>query len=109
MESTQKIDLIDRLLPPDSAYCNHTTKKLPVNISVITFTPLVNMDSSNDPGKDAGTASEKLRDYISKNGVKNINEFIGNELKAWEEVEVNIAVTGDSGAGKSSYINAIRG
>ena len=53
--------------------------------------------------------AQKMEDYISRNGVANIKQFLENELKAWKEVEVNIAVTGDSGAGKSTFINEIRG
>ena len=28
---------------------------------------------------------------------------------AWKNVELNVLITGDSGAGKSSFINAVRG
>lgn len=35
-------------------------------------------------------------------------EFKRGKRDKWAKVEVNIAVTGDSGAGKSSFINAIR-
>ena len=31
------------------------------------------------------------------------------ELEKWRDVEINICVTGESGVGKSSFINAIRG
>ncbi|KAJ7376197.1 Interferon-inducible GTPase 5-like [Desmophyllum pertusum] len=38
-----------------------------------------------------------------------MDEFFKKKLKSWQDVEVNIGITGDTGAGKSSYINAIRG
>ena len=51
---------------------------------------------------------EELQREIDESGVSNIEEFLRKRLERWREVEVNIAVTGDSGAGKSSFINAIR-
>ena len=70
-------------------------------------TPPVNMASSH--GHKTRNRVQKIQDHISRNGVANIKQFLENELKLWKEVEVNIAVTGDSGAGKSTFINAIRG
>ena len=52
---------------------------------------------------------KQVRDYISQNGCKNIDTFLKPILNMWREVEVNIAVTGDAGAGKSSFINALLG
>ena len=51
---------------------------------------------------------KELQREIDESGVSNIEEFLRKRLERWREVEVNIAVTGDSGAGKSSFINAIR-
>ena len=52
---------------------------------------------------------EELQNEIDVRGVSNIEEFLRKRLERWREVEVNIAITGDSGSGKSSFINAIRG
>ena len=51
---------------------------------------------------------KELKHEIDETGVSNIKEFIRKRLERWREVEVNIAITGDSGSGKSSFINAIR-
>ena len=51
---------------------------------------------------------KELQHEIDESGVTNIKEFLRRRLERWREVEVNIAVTGDSGSGKSSFINAIR-
>ena len=51
---------------------------------------------------------EELKKEIEECGVSNIEEFFRKRLEKWREVEVNIAITGDSGSGKSSFINAIR-
>ena len=50
----------------------------------------------------------ELEKEIEESGVSNIDEFFRKRLEKWREVEVNIAITGDSGSGKSSFINAIR-
>jgi putative ribosome biogenesis GTPase RsgA len=47
--------------------------------------------------------------HIEEHGVTGIEEFFKAELERWKDVEINIGVTGDSGVGKSSFINAIRG
>lgn len=49
-----------------------------------------------------------VQGYVDENGVANIEEFIKNKLECWRDVEVNIAISGSSGAGKSSFINTIR-
>ena len=51
---------------------------------------------------------KELQHEIDESGVTNIKEFLRKRLERWREVEVNIAITGDSGSGKSSFINAIR-
>ena len=51
---------------------------------------------------------EELQREIDESGVAKIDEFVRKKLQQWKSVEVNIAVTGVSGAGKSSFTNAIR-
>ena len=51
---------------------------------------------------------EELQREIDESGVANIEEFLRKRTERWREVEVNIAITGNSGAGKSSFINTIR-
>ena len=51
---------------------------------------------------------EELQEEVDEKGVSNVKEFFKKRLDRWREVEVNIAITGNSGVGKSSFINAIR-
>ena len=51
---------------------------------------------------------EDVQGYVDENSVSNIEEFFKIKLEGWRDVEVNIAISGSSGAGKSSFINAIR-
>ena len=51
---------------------------------------------------------KELQNEIDVSGVSNIKEILHKRLERWREVEVNVAITGDEGSGKSSFINAIR-
>ena len=49
-----------------------------------------------------------VKEHIQQHGVENLEPYFKKKLEEWREVTVKIAVTGVSGAGKSSFINAIR-
>ena len=51
----------------------------------------------------------EIQNYVQQHGVKGISEFLKQKLDTWKETEVHIGVTGDSGSGKSSFVNTIRG
>ncbi|XP_038186505.1 interferon-inducible GTPase 1-like [Arvicola amphibius] len=46
---------------------------------------------------------------LSKGNIQVANSFITNALKEMDSTPLNVAVTGESGSGKSSFINALRG
>ena len=53
--------------------------------------------------------SEELQDFVRENGVSGLAEFVSSRLDNWRNITIQFAVCGVSGAGKSSFINCIRG
>ncbi|CAB3999842.1 interferon-inducible GTPase 5-like [Paramuricea clavata] len=51
----------------------------------------------------------EARTYIKQNGVSGIEEFLRKKLEGSKDVKIRFGITGDSGTGKSTFINAIRG
>ena len=55
---------------------------------------------------------EELQDakrLLEEKGVVGADDVIREKLEGWRNVNVKIGVTGSSGCGKSSFINAFRG
>ena len=52
----------------------------------------------------------QAKECIDKNGLADgLMDLLQSQLDEWKDVEINIGVTGVTGVGKSSFINAIRG
>ena len=51
---------------------------------------------------------DELQTYVEKYGVSHLDKFFKEKLEHWKNIKVNIAITGEAGAGKSSFINKIR-
>lgn len=47
--------------------------------------------------------------YVERNGTSEIDKFFKKKLDSWKHAKVKIAITGDAGAGKSSFINKLLG
>ena len=60
-------------------------------------------------GKWEKEYKKEVEKHVKKHGVHGIEELLMANLKRWEDVEINFGITGDSGVGKSSFINAVRG
>ena len=53
--------------------------------------------------------ADELQDYVKQNGVSGVDEYVSSKLHNWKNVVIHFALCGVSGAGKSSFINRIRG
>ena len=53
--------------------------------------------------------AKELQDYVKENGVSGVAEYVTSKLDDWKNVVIQFAVCGVSGAGKSTFINRIRG
>ena len=67
-----------------------------------------------DPGVDTSSDLTEqyladARQHIKENGVGDIEKFLKRKLEKAKSVKIRFAVTGNSGTGKSTLINAIRG
>ncbi|XP_032886843.1 interferon-inducible GTPase 5-like [Amblyraja radiata] len=66
-------------------------------------------DQSETPTYFTQEELSKLKSEFETGGVEKIKPLLEKKVKELDNTELNIAVTGDSGAGKSTFINAMRG
>ncbi|XP_045167836.2 interferon-inducible GTPase 1-like [Mercenaria mercenaria] len=67
--------------------------------------------ANTDDNKYSGFVEKvkQLKSYYDEGGIQGLAEHFQTNLNEWKDVHIKMAVTGRSGAGKSSFINAIRG
>ena len=60
-------------------------------------------------GEEGDDVQKMAEEALEKGGPKGLTDFATKKLNEWKSQPVSIAVVGQSGAGKSSFINTIRG
>ncbi|CAF2677723.1 unnamed protein product [Rotaria sp. Silwood2] len=83
-----------------------------LHIDLLSADPTLPVDlQSQDQISEIGFDKEKqsFAEYFDKHGLDEIEQYFISRLREWEQYSLHIAVTGNSGVGKSSFINAIRG
>ncbi|CAF0943508.1 unnamed protein product [Rotaria sp. Silwood1] len=83
-----------------------------LHIGVLSANPIlpVNLQSQDQMNEIYFDKEKKLFvEYFDKHGLDEIEQYFISRLREWELLSLHIAVTGNSGVGKSSFINAIRG
>ncbi|XP_046843672.1 uncharacterized protein LOC124437785 [Xenia sp. Carnegie-2017] len=51
----------------------------------------------------------QAKDHVDRHGVSGIEDFYHRQLNVFEKMKINLAITGRSRTGKSSFINVVRG
>ena len=54
-------------------------------------------------------STNEVKELFVKSGITGVQRKMKSDLNAWKKVRINLAILGNSGVGKSSFINAIRG
>ncbi|XP_053390119.1 interferon-inducible GTPase 1-like [Mercenaria mercenaria] len=73
------------------------------------FRALENLFDSTEGQKIYSEIDDQVYEKeFEENGIKGIQQKVTDELDKWKHVPVHIAVAGESGCGKSAFINAVR-
>ncbi|XP_051960592.1 interferon-inducible GTPase 5-like isoform X1 [Xyrauchen texanus] len=80
-----------------------------VAADISSFQALHKMSTSEDDSVITQEELEELKELISTHDLSSAADTIKHFLEQQDRVELNIAVTGESGSGKSTFINAFRG
>lgn len=60
-------------------------------------------------GTISSTEIAEAKRYVERYGMSQLNNYFQSKLDVWKETPVALAITGQSGSGKSSFINKVMG
>ncbi len=85
----------------------HKNKMFVVLVYILIVT--VGRVAANDYGnQETRDASERFRTYLEQYGLNNFKDYLEELLRESKSYPIHIGVTGQSGLGKSTFINTIR-
>ncbi|CAC5391906.1 unnamed protein product [Mytilus coruscus] len=61
------------------------------------------------PDEDVKHIHQEITEFIAKKGVQFLFDFIEKKSNEWKDAKIQIGILGESGSGKSSFLNTIRG
>jgi predicted GTPase len=79
-----------------------------VILHVVILLVFVNAIDDDIPTRQRTITIERFRRYVQGLNINALPDNIRNHLKDLANIPLNVAVTGDSGVGKSSLINTLR-
>jgi predicted GTPase len=81
-----------------------------ITVLVCILVVIIEKTAANGYGnEDAENASKRFRTYLEQSGINNFRSYLEGMLSEWKTYPIHIGITGQSGVGKSTFINTIRG
>ncbi|XP_063411181.1 interferon-gamma-inducible GTPase 10-like [Mytilus trossulus] len=60
-------------------------------------------------GQDFEHTHKDIKEFIAQKGVEFLSEFIRKKSNEWKDAKIQIGIFGESGSGKSTFLNTFRG